>query len=58
MHRNLMTRLLQQWKEQKDRQPLLLKGVRHVGKTYLLKEFGRLHFPQTHYVNLAERVPL
>ncbi len=50
-----MKRLLA-WKDESGRKPLLLKGVRQVGKTFLLKEFGRLYFPQTHYFNF-ERQP-
>jgi predicted AAA+ superfamily ATPase len=38
--------------KEKHRKPLLLKGVRQVGKTHLIKEFGRHHFPQFHYFNL------
>lgn len=45
-----MDRLIQ-WKEEEGRKILLLKGVRQVGKTFLLKEFGRLHFPAVHYFN-------
>ncbi len=28
------------WKNSKDRKPLIIKGARQVGKTYILKEFG------------------
>ena len=54
MKRKLMSRLVQ-WKESKNRKPLLLKGVRQVGKTHLLKEFGRLHFPKVHYFNFEKQ---
>ena len=53
MKRKIMNRLLE-WKQEEQRKPLLLKGVRQVGKTYLLKEFGRLHFPQYHYFNFEK----
>ena len=43
MQRYLMNELLQ-WKEKENRKPLILKGARQVGKTWLMKEFGRLHF--------------
>ncbi len=49
-----MNRLLE-WKEGRNRKPLLLKGVRQVGKTHLLKEFGRMHFPQFHYFNFEKQ---
>lgn len=39
------------WKNAKNRKPLILKGARQVGKTWLMKEFGRLHFKYTAYVN-------
>lgn len=54
MQRKMMERLVA-WKEGSRRSPLLLKGVRQVGKTYLLKEFGRLHFPTCHYFNFEKR---
>jgi len=54
MKRKLMEKLLE-WKAAPDRKPLLLKGVRQVGKTHLLKEFGRLHFPQVHYFNFEKQ---
>ena len=53
MERNI-TKQLKAWKEKKDRYPLILKGVRQVGKTYSLKEFGRSYFPNYHYVNFEE----
>lgn len=40
------------WKNlQKDRMPLLLYGVRQVGKTYILREFGDCYFKNSIYVN-------
>jgi predicted AAA+ superfamily ATPase len=54
MQRKMMSRLLQ-WKQKDHRKPLLLKGVRQVGKTHLLKEFGKLHFPQFHYFNFEKQ---
>ena len=49
MQRYLMNELLQ-WKEKENRKPLILKGARQVGKTWLMKEFGRLHFKKVAYV--------
>lgn len=40
-----------EWKNRIDRKPLILKGVRQCGKTYLLKEFGEKHYPDTAYFN-------
>ena len=44
------------WKDSPHRKPLLLLGARQVGKTWLLKEFGRTHFKRVAYVNF-ERHP-
>lgn len=42
---------LEEWFSRKNRKPLILKGARQVGKTWLMKEFGRTHFKYTAYVN-------
>jgi hypothetical protein len=49
--KRLILQELKKWKEKKDRKPLILKGVRQTGKTYVLKEFGESHFPHYHYLN-------
>lgn len=51
MDRFLMDRLLA-WKSSPRRKPLILNGARQVGKTWLLKEFGRTQFANVAYVNL------
>ena len=48
-----MNRLIE-WKEEKNRKPLLLKGVRQVGKTYILTTFGKNHFQKTLYLNFEK----
>jgi len=53
MHR-LAKEKLQAWKASANRKPLILRGARQVGKTWLLKEFGRANFPSIHYVNFEE----
>ena len=50
MERRLMSQLLA-WKESKNRKPLILEGARQVGKTWLLKEFGKRYFKKVAYVN-------
>jgi uncharacterized protein len=45
---------LQRWKTATARKPLILRGARQVGKTWLLQEFGRSAFPAMHYVNFEE----
>lgn len=42
---------LKKWKESKYRKPLIIEGARQVGKTWLMKEFGRLYYSDTVYVN-------
>jgi predicted AAA+ superfamily ATPase len=44
-------RLLKAWKEDRARKPLVLRGARQVGKTWLLQEFGRSQYEQVAYVN-------
>ena len=50
MYRIAMERLLK-WKERKYRKPLIIEGARQVGKTWLMKEFGRLYYDDTVYIN-------
>lgn len=47
---------LKSWKTKKDRKPLILKGARQVGKTWLLKEFGKTEYDNFAYINL-DNVP-
>ncbi len=53
MERKLLTSL-KAWKECKKRKPLIIRGVRQVGKTYLLQRFGSQSFPNYHYFNFEE----
>ena len=46
------------WKNSKQRKPLILKGVRQVGKTWLLKEFGKQQYENTAYFNFDENSEL
>ena len=55
MQRFLMEELIR-WKSKKNRQPLILRGARQVGKTWLLNEFGRTAFSEVLYLNF-ENVP-
>lgn len=55
MKRSLYTKLVD-WKSRIGRKPLLLQGARQVGKTYLIKEFGRREYADTAYLNF-ERIP-
>src|SRR6056297_1860468 len=42
---------LREWKESANRKPLLLNGIRQVGKTWILKDFGENNFKDLLYVN-------
>lgn len=48
MERLVMNKLVE-WKKKKNRKPLILNGARQVGKTWLLKEFGKLHYEDVAY---------
>lgn len=53
MERLIMKKLLD-WKNSKYRKPLILKGVRQVGKTWLLKEFAKRYYKNLAYFNFDE----
>ncbi|KPA11649.1 ATPase AAA [Candidatus Magnetomorum sp. HK-1] len=53
MKRHLITELIK-WKHNRDRKPLILKGARQVGKTYLLEAFGNECFPDYHILNFEK----
>jgi predicted AAA+ superfamily ATPase len=42
---------LKNWAKQPNRRPLILHGVRQVGKTWLMQTFGRENFKKTAYIN-------
>lgn len=42
------------WKNNPKRRPLLVQGARQVGKTWLIKEFGRTNYREVAYVNFLE----
>lgn len=39
------------WKKSENRKPLIIQGARQVGKTWLMKEFGKQEFEQVVYLN-------
>lgn len=57
MERLSLNKLLD-WKNSPYRKPLILKGVRQVGKTWILKEFGRRYYENTAYFNFDENEEL
>ena len=42
---------MKKWKNSRFRKPLIIEGARQVGKTWLMKEFGKQFYQQTVYVN-------
>jgi len=42
---------LKKWKQSNGRKPMIIRGARQVGKTWLMKEFGRLEYKDVVYVN-------
>ncbi len=57
MERNAIE-ALKQWKEDRERKPLVLKGARQVGKTWLMKEFGKKNYKNYVYLNFDEEEEL
>jgi len=57
MKRDIYKNLIE-WKNNPARKPLILKGARQVGKTYILKEFGKKEFKNTAYFNFEENPDL
>ena len=50
MEREIINDLLK-WKESKNRKPLIIHGARQVGKTYIVKKFGKKYYDNLIYVN-------
>ncbi len=53
MRRNAIQELIT-WKSSEDRKPMVLKGARQVGKTWLMKEFGQNYYDSYVYFNFDE----
>lgn len=49
---------LAKWRTSDTRKPLVIQGARQVGKTWLMKEFGRLHYEQFAYINFESNAAL
>ena len=50
MYREKMKEL-EEWKNSKDRMPLIIRGARQDGKTWIMKEFGKNNYKKVAYVN-------
>lgn len=57
MKRKIYQKLLE-WKNSKDRKPLMLLGARQVGKSYIVEEFCKKEFSNYVIVNLFERTDI
>jgi predicted AAA+ superfamily ATPase len=53
MQRNAIEKLIK-WKNDEERKPLILRGARQVGKTWIMKEFGKKHYANFVYFNFDE----
>ena len=53
MFRNVINELIR-WKNDADRKPLVLRGARQVGKTWMMKEFGKAYYDNYVYFNFDE----
>ena len=51
MYRNQIEKLIE-WKNNKNKKPLIIRGARQVGKTWLMKEFGEKYYNNYAYINL------
>lgn len=45
---------LKKWKESPNRKPLIIRGARQVGKTWLMKEFGEKYYDKYAYINFDD----
>lgn len=53
MYRKLIEQL-KRWKNSKNRKPMIIRGARQVGKTWLMKEFGRTCYQHSVYISMDE----
>jgi hypothetical protein len=57
IERSVLQKLVE-WKNKHDRKPLILQGIRQVGKTWLLKHFGNRYFENVAYFNFEKQKEL
>ena len=50
MKRYALNKLIE-WKDSSNRKPLIIRGARQVGKTWLMKEFGQTEYKKVIYIN-------
>ncbi|MBQ0096502.1 MAG: AAA family ATPase, partial [Bacteroidales bacterium] len=52
--REIITKL-EDWKNRKDRSPLIVQGARQIGKSWAVTEFGRTHYKHTAVFNFDKQ---
>lgn len=57
MYRKIMNKLIE-WKNDINRKPLILRGARQVGKTYIIKQFGEENYEGVAYFNFDHDIEL
>lgn len=57
MERSIYTSL-KKWKESPTRKPLILQGARQVGKTYILRQFGKAEYADVVYINCDDNADM
>ena len=56
--KRFLTDKLVEWKNSKYRKPLILRGARQVGKTYILKDFANTYYDNMAYFNFEHDASL
>lgn len=57
VERDIIKNLIQ-WKDTKNRKPLIIHGARQIGKTYIVKQFGKEYYENLIYVNFETNYEL
>jgi len=55
LNRNMMNRLIQ-WKNSRNKRALLIKGARQVGKTFIVREFAKIHYENFIEINFEKQM--
>ena len=55
--RKIMSKL-DEWKENKDKKPLIIKGLRQIGKTYIVKEFAKLRYENAFILDFRKQTSI
>lgn len=51
MLKRKITKVFEEWKEQKEKPCLLVRGARQVGKTYIIQDFAKKNYKNYIYIN-------